>query len=63
MNAGNGSALSWERTQTKLGKDVAVGVYQLYFDGSHGTFMGAEHLVGFVARPMWDLSFDLKALH
>ena len=31
------SALSWERIQTILGKDVAVGVAQLYFDG---TFMG-----------------------
>ena len=31
------SALSWERIHTKLGKDVAVGVSQLYFDG---TFMG-----------------------
>ena len=31
------SALSWERIQIILGKDVAVGVSQLYFDG---TFMG-----------------------
>ena len=31
------STLSWERIQTKLGKDVAVGVSQLYFDGA---FMG-----------------------
>ena len=33
------SGFSWQRIQTILGKDVAVGVAQLYFDG---TFMGAS---------------------
>ena len=36
------SALNWERIQQKSGMDVAVGMAQLYFDG---TFMGAT--VGF----------------
>ena len=31
------SALSWEQIQNKLGKDIAVGILHLYFDG---TFLG-----------------------